>query len=423
MITIITGTPGAGKTLYTVDKLLQPLIGTTVKQEVDGEVIEHPRTIYTNINGLMLDHEKIDGSAQGGLRNWHEWAKPGAVIVVDEVQKIWEPRANGSKVPADIQALETHRHMGVDFIFITQGLMLTERNLCMLCNRHLHVRRMGNMGLTIVYEWDHASRTLMYSKAVSKSPYRYNKSVFKLYKSSQLHTKQPRRIPSLVWFVIAGMVGLTYLAPSTYTRLAERTGIVKKEEKPEVKTAIAADKPKESMAQALQAPATHAQAAISVPDERVDFIPRISDRPWTAPAYDHLRTVVHMPIIAGGVCMQGRCVCMTGDGVRLDVSSDACADWMKSRPFNPYVRPPPPNAVAAGAGTASANSALKPDQTGPAPSESVVVVPMPSGVENPRSDAQPASLLPQGSPVRQELAKDGQLPIVPLSLLSPYRRT
>ncbi|REW28096.1 hypothetical protein DSK63_07840, partial [Mycobacterium tuberculosis] len=195
MITLITGTPGAGKTLYTISKLLLSLVGTTVKQEVDGETREYPRTIYTNIRGLMIDHEFIDGSNAGGLRNWHEWAKPGSIIVFDEIQKVWTPRANGSAVPPDIQALETHRHMGVDFILITQGLMLTERNLAMLCNRHLHVRRVGNMPFAIVYEWDHASRTLMYSKSVSKAPWRYDKKVFKLYKSSDLHTKQKRSIP------------------------------------------------------------------------------------------------------------------------------------------------------------------------------------------------------------------------------------
>lgn len=31
MITVITGTPGAGKTLYTIEKLLLPLVGKTVK--------------------------------------------------------------------------------------------------------------------------------------------------------------------------------------------------------------------------------------------------------------------------------------------------------------------------------------------------------------------------------------------------------
>lgn len=190
MITIITGTPGAGKTLYAISKLITPLIGATVSgRDVDGKEITVERKIFTNINGALFDHELIDGGDNQGLRDWHKWAKPGSVIVFDEFQKAWPPRANGSKVPDDIQALDTHRHMGVDFVLITQSPMNVDRHIHGLCGRHLHVRRMGNMGLTIVYEWDHCSRSLMYSKSIAKSPWRFDKSVFKLYKSAELHTK------------------------------------------------------------------------------------------------------------------------------------------------------------------------------------------------------------------------------------------
>ena len=223
MITIITGTPGAGKTLYTIEKLLQPLVGTHVPQTgEDGVTTMHPRTIYTNINGLLLDHEKIDGGDNQGLRDWHQWAKPGSVIVFDEVQRHWVPRANGSKVPDDIQALETHRHMGVDFILITQNVLLVDRNIHALAGRHLHIRRVANMPMAIVYEWDHVSRGLLYAKSLTKSPWRYSKKVFELYKSAELHTKQPRKIPGLVWFILAGILGLSILAPTTYARLSER---------------------------------------------------------------------------------------------------------------------------------------------------------------------------------------------------------
>lgn len=309
MITIITGNPGAGKSLYTVDKLLRDLVGTTVDEEVDGEIVKHPRTIYSNINGLLLDHEKIDGSATGGLRNWHEWAKPGSVIVVDEVQKIWEPRANGSKVPPDIQALETHRHMGVDFIFITQGLMLTERNLCMLCNRHLHVRKIGNMPLAIVYEWDHASRSLMYSKAITKSPYRYNKGVYKLYKSSKLHTKQKRSIPTLIYFVLAGLIGLMYLAPTTYARLSERTGMASA--KPaEAKPATTAQKPPETKWSATPPEPTPVVAA-------------------SLPAAPAPAQTASAPVFAGCVATAARCSCYDSQGGQVERELEACRTMTK----------------------------------------------------------------------------------------------
>lgn len=295
MITIITGTPGAGKTLYTVSKLLLPLVGTTVKQEVNGQVVEYPRTIYTNIKGLMIDHELIDGSEKGGLRNWQEWAKPGAVIVFDEVQKVWEPRANGSKVPSDIQALETHRHMGVDFVFITQGLMLTERNLCMLCNRHLHVRRVGNMKLAIVYEWDHASRALLFAKAFAKSPWRYDKKVFKLYRSADLHTKQPRKLPSLIWFLLAGVVAMAVLAPTFYGRMQERIGVPQ------------AAKVSTEVKKAAQGPSSSPDAPLAAK----------GDAPVTPEKKE--------PVLVGCASMRERCTCFGADGVQVDKGPGFCS--------------------------------------------------------------------------------------------------
>ena len=223
MITIISGVPGAGKTLYTIEKLLMPLVGQSITyKDKHGDEITAPRTIYTNINGLLIDHELIDGGDNQGLRDWHKWAKPGSIICFDEYQRVWAPRANGSKVPEDIAALDTHRHMGVDFILITQSVMNTDRHIHALGGRHLHVRRVGNMKLAIVYEWDHVSKSLMYSKAITKSPWKYNKKVFKKYQSAEAHTKQPRQIPGLVWFVIIGLIAGAVLTPWVYTRISER---------------------------------------------------------------------------------------------------------------------------------------------------------------------------------------------------------
>jgi len=228
MITIISGVPGAGKTLYTIEKLLMPLVGQSITyKDKHGDEVTAPRTIYTNINGLLIDHELIDGGDNQGLRDWHKWAKPGSIICFDEYQRVWAPRANGSKVPEDIAALDTHRHMGVDFILITQSVMNTDRHIHALGGRHLHVRRVGNMKLAIVYEWDHVSKSLMYSKAITKAPWKYNKKVFEKYQSAEAHTKQPRQIPGLVWFVITGLIVGAVLAPWVYTRIHDRISPVK----------------------------------------------------------------------------------------------------------------------------------------------------------------------------------------------------
>lgn len=335
MITVITGTPGAGKTLYAIEKLLLPVVGKTVKgRDADGNEIEHERTIYTNINGLQIDHELIDGGENQGLRDWYKWAKPGALIVFDEVQKVWPPRPNGSKIPEDVQALDTHRHLGVDFILITQNVLNFDRHIHALAGRHLHVRRIANMPLATVYEWDHVSRGLLYSKSMVKHPWRYSSKVFKLYKSSELHTKVPRRVPGLVWFLLIGLLGITVLGPTVYTRIKQRTLGDQAAPESEKKAPSARDQ------KAPGAPADGAApvqaAAPRLVDERVDFMPRLSDRPWTAPAFDEHRQIQRVPYIEGAICVNDECKCYSG-GMRIDVTSDACRDWVERRPFNPYV--------------------------------------------------------------------------------------
>lgn len=296
MITVITGTPGAGKTLYAISKLIQPLVGTTVKHtQEDGTVEEVPRTIYTNINGLLLDHELIDGGENHGLRDWWKWAKPGSVIVFDEVQRIWQPRPNGSKVPEDIQMLETHRHMGVDFILITQNVMLLDRNIQALGGRHLHVRRIANAPLAIVYEWDHISRQLLYAKSLTKSPWRYDKKVFKLYKSAEVHTKQPRKLPGLLWFILIGIAAMAYLGPTTYARMSERTGLGTQ------------DKPKPA---AQVKPATTPQ--------------NMPQTPAQAPQQPLAQLTPPKPKIMGCISAKDRCKCYDDSGELLELELQAC---------------------------------------------------------------------------------------------------
>ena len=341
MITVITGTPGAGKTLYTIEKLLLPQVGKTIKgRDEQGNPIEHERKVYTNINGLQIEHELIDGGDTQGLKDWQKWAKPGSLIVFDEVQKVWPPRPNGSKIPEDVQALDTHRHMGVDFILITQNVLNVDRHIHALGGRHLHVRRVANMPLATVYEWDHISRGLLYSKALSKAPWKYSSKVFKLYKSSELHTKQPRRIPGLVWFILVALIAGVVLGPLVVKRIGGRLN----GESPSGtgKPAAVSGAPS-----AAPSPAQPAQAVVpAFVDERIDFMPRLSDRPWTAPAFDQLRVVVRMPTVDGAMCSAKHgCICFN-EGERLDMSSDGCRDWLEGSKFNPYKIPVKSPAVA-----------------------------------------------------------------------------
>lgn len=330
-LTLITGVPGSGKTLYAITKLLLPLLGTTVERTLDdGFVKSTPRRFFTNINGLQVEHELIDFNGQWsqvakawvhevdpkrpnealhdkGIHHWHQWAQPGDFLFLDEFQKAWPPRPNGAPVPPDIQALDTHRHMGVDMVLITQNCNNIDRHVLGLVDRHLHVRRMGNLGLAIVYEWDHASRSLLYKNAITKQSWRYDKRVFKLYKSAELHTKQRRSMSPLVWAVAAGVIGVAVLAPTTYNRLNER--------------AFGGAKPPASAAKVAGAPLPHAGAVAALAASAVgaDFaIP--GQTPASAIKF------------AGCGSFRGVCRCYDADGLRFEAKPEFCEKQLEPNP-------------------------------------------------------------------------------------------
>lgn len=304
MITLETGVPGAGKTLYCVDKLLMPMVGATVKHEnEDGQIVEIPRVIYSNINGLRLEHEKIGAEE---LNTWHTWAKPGSLIVYDEIQKPWPLAATGSKVPECIQALETHRHMGVDFIVLTQHPMLIHANLVRLVGRHLHVRRMGNMGLAVVYEWDSCSRTLLYKNSLSKGPWKYSKKAQELYKSAELHTKQPRKIPTLAFAVLAGLVGMGVMFPQAFASISSRLN----------PSAIEA-----------KAPVTKTTTVTHTPAPKVEPLPPVQGLPNAPSSAALLPSAFPTNVVfAGCVSMRGVCSCYDSQSKKVEKTADFCEE-------------------------------------------------------------------------------------------------
>lgn len=326
--TLITGTPGAGKTLYTVDKLLPSYIGTKVTVQIDPyPPKELERMVYTNIKGLRLDHELIDTDPETGrwdfdiqtqawkftgnefhIRNWHKWAKPGSVIIVDEFQFIWPPRPNGSRVPPDVQAFDTHRHGGIEFILISQDAVNVDRHLTGRCDRHLHVRKVAGFGLSVVYEWDTVSRQLLYRNAITKFPYRYGTSAYKNYVSASTHIKTKRKVPGLVWFILFGVVSFAFLAPSFFGRFTER--------------------------------AFGVQASTSDKGNSVKTVAKIEAHPnpvLPAPSKPDPRPVSEAPvrkIFTGCMKMRDRCDCFDADGYLMESAKELCESTIEKFGLN-----------------------------------------------------------------------------------------
>ncbi|KVT91359.1 hypothetical protein WK59_04535 [Burkholderia ubonensis] len=183
MITLITGTPGSGKTLYTVWSLL--------REQKAGR-----RIVVDGISGLLVDHVHADAE---WVRNWHKNCQPNDVIVVDEVQRIWPAVSVSVKATEEIEQLHVHRHLGVDFIVITQHPNRMNKTIRDLVGRHVHVRRLFGGSRAMLYEWDHAHNPQSGLRDAVKTVWRYPKKVFELYKSAETHTKSKAVIPWALW--------------------------------------------------------------------------------------------------------------------------------------------------------------------------------------------------------------------------------
>lgn len=185
MITLITGAPGAGKSAALVALLADLAKGRPIY--VDG------------IPDLKIPHVELEDP-----RRWHELVPDGAVVVIDEVQRVWRPTGPGQKVGADIAALETHRHRGLDFYIVTQHPKLLHANVRNLVGRHVHLRDTGVLGRWWC-EWPEASDPGSYRSAPVKKRYRLPKASFGLYKSASEHIKPRRSIPPAL-FIFGGAV-------------------------------------------------------------------------------------------------------------------------------------------------------------------------------------------------------------------------
>lgn len=304
MLTLITGTPGAGKTLMAVWDFARNVPGSTI--ETTAKVVSHgveyqpgdavPRHLFTNIRDLLVEHQHISAD---DIMKWHEWAQPGDTILYDEVQEVWRPRPLGNKdVPPCVAALETHRHKGVDIILVTQHPMLLDSNVRRLTNKHIHLRRLMN-GTSYVYEWDGCSVNPGATKsAINGRLWWFPTKAFRLYKSAQLHTKTTAKLPSIFWIGLLAVAGLAVAGPFAYKRVKERLS-----PPPPV---VQAEKPKVTASGPIGGPATlYPVSAVSGSGIAPPPIQPVPDTPLE-------RLLASRP--AGCIALPKRCECFATDG-------------------------------------------------------------------------------------------------------------
>lgn len=340
---LITGVPGAGKTLYAISRVVKPLVGTVIDGPAGTKVCR--RIMVGGVRDLLIEHEPIDvptfepdtgklvfagkefqpetddrrpgeppHDCERRADNWWRWCEPGDVIVIDECQRLFRPMPSGRKLPKFITMLETHRHYGVDFVFITQHPQLLHSNVRNLINLHNDVRRVFGSHQTIVYEWDRCSSPDKIKTAASKL-WRHDKKAYSLYKSAEVHTKQKHKLPVAIYVLVLCLVAV----PASLYAAKERIWRDRVGQAQETTTAATAS------------PASGAVAA--------SFAPSKPDAAASAavPASAASEEVVVVKF-AGCISMPGKCECIDVGGVSQVVDLGFCeANARRSGMAIPYV--------------------------------------------------------------------------------------
>ena len=321
MITLITGIPGMGKTSLCLDMMLKergkrPLFVMGIPELKVDHLVTPPVAEWAELRpsaedpSLMLPYFTFPEKS---------------ILIIDECQRVFPPRATGSKVPSYVAAFSTHRHTGIDIWLLTQDPGLLDSFIRKQVGRHIHIRPTP-MGRKL-YEWKqvHDPESKADRDIAARKDYKPPKHVFNLYKSAEAHTKQPFRIPRPLVILALCIAGGSYLAYGAYHAIGDK--IAPKEK---TKTIATQDAPTaRPVGQSVSLPSTEYNDAA--------FVPRNFNRPESAPVYDEIHKVQQMPQISGCIASASKCICYDQQGSRVPLVQDEYCRQVSEHPeFNPY---------------------------------------------------------------------------------------
>lgn len=302
MITLLTGLPGNGKGVYGLDWLEKKAR------------LENRQVFYSGVNDCKIP-------------NWMELEKPedwwqcpaGSIILIDECQRIFRTRANGSLVPKHVSELETHRHNGLDLLLITQHPMLIDQNIRRLVGQHFHIVRKFGRQAAVVHEWSSVTEQPQKNRKDSiRHDYKYNKQVYNWYKSAEVHTVK-RNVPKRYYFIFAApflIGGLVYYAYHVLNgRFIHRQPVTNATSLNGTSNTVSIEKPKDWFQQQ---------------------VPRIVDLPQTAAKYDEVTKPTIAPLPVACIASKSKCACYTQQGTSYATSDSTCRQIVKNGFFQDF---------------------------------------------------------------------------------------
>src|SRR3569832_337762 len=203
MLYLITGEPGAGKTLRAVWRI--------------QKLVKEGRPVFSNIEGLKLP------GVQAMPEDWRE-CPDGSVIAIDEIQNIWgADTGKGRSRNEQVQALETHRHRDIDIIMTTQHPSLIHVHVRRLVGHHEHIVRQLGLQKVKIHMMERCFDPLRTQDlAMSHMEwFNYPRSLFSVYKSAEIHTHKFHIPRAVRWLLVFGicLIALVIYASGGFVRV------------------------------------------------------------------------------------------------------------------------------------------------------------------------------------------------------------
>lgn len=305
MIHLITGIPGASKTLNAIAYI-----------DSNPDFANRP-IYYIRIKELTLPWFEL---TEDEVRNW-ESLPDGSIIVIDEAQYIFPTRDPKKPLPEFILALSEHRHRGFDFFVITQSPMLLDAGFRRFVGKHTHYERVFGLNSAKRFEWEKCQSDVddffvRKSAVITRVP--FNKKYYGVYKSAEIHTVK-RKIP---FKVFAPFILLAIIIGAGWYHFHDRfdAPVVAETIKEKVNSSANTDN------FSLNAIGSSKQKRPMTQEEYIALrAPRVADIPSSAPIYDELTKPRSFP---RAQCMRREatkdCQCYTQQATKLNISQSVC---------------------------------------------------------------------------------------------------
>jgi len=314
MLTLITGQPGNGKSLYTIAFV-------EAKRKAESRPV-----FYFGIPELSLPWTMLEDPTK-----WHECPEK-SIIVIDEVQKVMPPRPSSSKPPVHVSELETHRHKGFDLFFMTQDPSLVDNHLKKLAGEHIHLIRQWGRQKADLYKMQKVQDpTNANLKRALHSTFPYPKQVFDWYKSADAHTHK-KSIPFKYYLMYA----LPVLALAAACFGGWKLWKISHPDQVNPVAAGAAPGSVPGQPFAPGAPAAAQRGPMTAKEYVASYQPRVAGLQYTAPAYDDLTKPSRVPVPAACVQIRGGCECWTQQGTHLETTQQVCDQVVKRGFFEAF---------------------------------------------------------------------------------------